>query len=285
MPNNGIVSQKINIPTKFRATSINEFDNSTDMVVINKSLPGNNVEQSAVTLNQLAGLVGGGESGPQGIQGPQGIPGPAVPAGLDWKGGYNAGLTYELNDVVTFLNPDTNLIGSYWVTVATITGTPPTDEEGIINTGWAFLASQGAQGIQGIQGLQGEVGPQGPAGTSTPPYKEVFLRTNYASSIQYGYSTLTSNTLTIAQNATGDYILNIQNPVDRPTNIYKIEVNADCVGGYGIENDIWRVAVDASFASAGQIRFYTYKYNTTTNVWAAAVPLSTWHPVHIRIYS
>lgn len=117
------------------------------------------------------------------------------------------------------------------------------------------------------------------------PYKEVFLRTNYVSSIQYGYSSLTSNTLTIAQNAPGDYILNIQNPADRPANIYKIEVNADCVGGYGIENDIWRIAVDASFASAGQIRFYTYKYNTTTNVFQAAVPLSTWHPVHIRIYS
>lgn len=117
------------------------------------------------------------------------------------------------------------------------------------------------------------------------PYKEVFFRTNYFNSIQYGFSTLSSNTLTISQNATGDFILNIQNSADRPADIYKIEVNADVNGGYGVENDIWRVAVDPGSASSGTVRFYTYKYNTTTSSWGLANPVSSWHPVHIRIYS
>ncbi len=175
MPNNGIVSQKINIPTKFRATSTSEFDNSTDLVVINKALDGNNVSQKAVTLNQLAGMVGGGEAGPQGIQGPQGPAGPAVPSGLDWKGEYNSLTAYELNDVVLWTNPATDVIGSYWVTATEgVTNVDPTDNSGVINEGWAFLASQGPQGIQGVQGIQGETGPQGPA--IELGYKSIILK-------------------------------------------------------------------------------------------------------------
>jgi hypothetical protein len=168
MPNNGIVSKKTNIPTEFRASSISEFNNITDMVVINKPTTGINVEQKSVTLNQLAGLVGGGESGPQGPIGPQGPAGPAVPSGLDWKGEYNSLTAYELNDVVLWTNPDTDVIGSYWVTSTEgITGVAPTDNSGVINEGWAFLASQGPQGIQGPVGPQGEAGVPGSNGVAS----------------------------------------------------------------------------------------------------------------------
>lgn len=175
MPNNGIVSTKTNIPDKFRSNNPTEFDNTTDMVVINKALDGINVTQKSVTLNQLAGLVGGGEAGPQGPMGPQGPAGPTSPAGLDWKGAYNNSLAYELNDVVTWTNPDTDVLGSYWVTETEgVTGVAPTNNSGVINAGWAFLASQGPQGIQGVQGIQGEVGPQGPA--VSIGYKSIVLK-------------------------------------------------------------------------------------------------------------
>lgn len=163
MPNNGIVSTKTNIPDKFRSNNPTEFDNTTDMVVINKALDGINVTQKSVTLNQLAGLVGGGEAGPQGPMGPQGPAGPTSPAGLQWRGAYDSESTYYRNDVATYTNPDTLILGSYWVTNEEISGVDPVDSEGVVNEGWAFLASQGPQGIQGVQGIQGEVGPQGPA--------------------------------------------------------------------------------------------------------------------------
>ena len=117
-------------------------------------------------------------------------------------------------------------------------------------------------------------------------YKEVFFRTTYSSGIQYGFSTLTTNNLSIYSYEAGRFILTINNANDRPSSVYKIEVNADVAGGYGLADDVWRVAVDASAASiTGEIVFYTYKYNTTTNVFQLANPISAWHPVHIRIYS
>jgi hypothetical protein len=256
MPNNGIVSKKTNIPTEFRASSISEFNNITDMVVISKPTTGINVEQKSVTLNQLAGLVGGGEAGPQGIQGPQGPAGPAVPSGLDWKGGYNSGLTYELNDVVTFLNPDTNLIGSYWVTVATITGTPPTDEEGIINTGWAFLASQGAQGIQGIQGVQGEVGPQGPAGTVTFPYKENISRISFIGgtvSLSQGFSTLTGSINGSRLNA-GQYRFQFTSGLDFNGDLSKIFFD------FRMNSNITTYISTSATSGINSIDVYIYEY-------------------------
>lgn len=111
---------------------------------------------NAVYTALQSGLVG--PRGPKGDTGLTGPAGPAVPAGLDWKGGYNSGAAYELNDVVSFINPATDVIGSYWVTVATITGTPPTDDEGVINAGWAFLASQGPAGVDGITSINGITG-------------------------------------------------------------------------------------------------------------------------------
>jgi hypothetical protein len=166
MPNNGIISRYATVPEEFKVNTTTEFDNTTDTIVVNKALNGIKVEQKAITLNQLAGMVGGGSQGPQGVQGPQGPAGPTSPAGLNWIGAWQTGVTYYLNDVVTYVDPSTDIIGSYWVNVESISdNTPPCDASGDVNTPqWAFLASQGPQGIQGPEGPQGIVGPQGPAG-------------------------------------------------------------------------------------------------------------------------
>lgn len=101
-----------------------------------------------------SGLIG--PTGPQGPAGDPGPAGPAVPSGLDWQGAYSNTTAYALNDVVTWTNPDTGILGSYWVTdSAGVTGVEPTDINGNINTGWAFLASQGPQGNQGNTGPTG----------------------------------------------------------------------------------------------------------------------------------
>jgi hypothetical protein len=177
MPNNGIISKYAALPNEFKVSTTTEFDNSTDTLVVNKALNGITVEQKAITLNQLAGMIGGGLQGPQGVQGPQGIPGPVSPAGLNWQGEYATDTNYAFNDVVTWVNPDSGILGSYWVTDEEgVYNTSPTDGSGNINTGWALLATQGPRGDQGPQGPQGLVGPQGPAGAATLPYSEFSTR-------------------------------------------------------------------------------------------------------------
>jgi hypothetical protein len=134
MPNNGIISKYATVPDEFKVNTTTEFDNTTDTIVVNKALNGIKVEQKAVTLNQLAGMVGGGEAGPQGPMGPQGPAGPTSPAGLVWKGEYSSVTPYEFNDVVTWVNPDTDVLGSYWVTdEAGVEGVDPTNGSGVIN--------------------------------------------------------------------------------------------------------------------------------------------------------
>lgn len=201
------------IPKIFKNTNPNDFIGDADLVTIYKHTEDSNVyENRKVTLNQLAGLVGGGSQGPVGPMGPQGPAGPAVPSGLKWMGEYNSEANYALNDVVTWTNPDTSVLGSYWVTSeGGVYNVPPTDENGNINEGWAFLASQGAQGIQGVQGEQGPVGPQGPAGSGIN-FKEINFRVQtYADgsglnpSIQIGYSTF-NGTLTATSDSGFIYI-------------------------------------------------------------------------------
>jgi len=164
------------IPNSYKSTNPNEFVLSQDLVTVFKTTDQDQVyENRNVSLNQLAGMIGGGSQGLVGPQGPQGPAGPAVPSGLNWLGEYNSGTAYELNDVVTWTNPDTDILGSYWVTDEEgISGVAPTNNSGVINAGWAFLASQGAQGLQGVKGDQGPVGPQGPAGAGIKYQESAF---------------------------------------------------------------------------------------------------------------
>ena len=275
------------IPNSYKSTNPNEFVLSQDLVTIFKTTDQDQVyENRNVSLNQLAGMIGGGSQGLVGPQGPQGPAGPAVPSGLNWLGEYNSGTAYELNDVVTWTNPDTDILGSYWVTnEAGISGVAPTNNSGVINAGWAFLASQGAQGIQGVQGEQGPVGPQGPAGSATLPYKEIFLRTPYNSmgSIEIGYNS--DNISLQAQYIdTGEFKIKIVDPIYYPASMYKIQVTASIEGNWG--EDIYNVIID-TFATAvtGEISFSVYRFVSSSGNWVLSDPPSMWYPVYIRIYN
>jgi len=283
MPNNGIISKYATVPDEFKVNTTTEFDNTTDTIVVNKALNGIKVEQKAVTLNQLAGMVGGGEAGPQGPMGPQGPAGPTSPAGLVWKGEYSSVTPYEFNDVVTWVNPDTDVLGSYWVTdEAGVEGVDPTNGSGVINEGWAFLASQGPQGIQGPTGPQGIVGPQGPAGTAILPYKEIFLRATFSTDtlLLEGYNS--NNISLLAQSGEeGDFSIRILNPSDYPASASKIQVSANIEGDFG---DVYTVICETIGTYAtGYINFSIKKFSSGS--WIPSYPPAIWHPVYIRIYN
>jgi hypothetical protein len=128
-----------------------------------------------------------GPAGPQGIQGIQGVPGVAGqpgqpgqngqagpqgiqgPAGNAWvyRGEYNNGVTYQVNDYVTFA-------GSSYVMKVFIgaAGYYPSNNPG----NWQLVASKGDTGNQGDPGPEGPVGmpgmegPKGDKGDSVPTF-------------------------------------------------------------------------------------------------------------------
>ena len=110
-----------------------------------------------------AGSMGtAGPIGPQGPAGPQGTPGPIAPAGLTWKGAYQIGATYNLNEVVAYNN------ASYWAVASVPAGQTPPIGPGT-NAYWAFLAALGPQGPAGSPGSAGPQGPPGPQGIQGAP--------------------------------------------------------------------------------------------------------------------
>ncbi|MFC2129542.1 tail fiber domain-containing protein [Bacteroidota bacterium] len=122
-----------------------------------------------------------GDPGPPGAQGEQGAQGPQGPAGADGatgpkgdkgdkgdagtglnnRGNWYSGFTYNPGDYVFDRSTDTAVINSMWILdnpVAITSFTQPY----LDNTNWVeFQAPQGPQGPQGIQGNQGPIGPQG----------------------------------------------------------------------------------------------------------------------------
>lgn len=102
-----------------------------------------------------------GDTGPQGDVGPRGVPGPAT-----WRGAYDAGTAYVLNDAVTYQ-------GSSWVATAPTTGVAPPAAP------WLLIADKGAAGPDGPRGPPGAAltvgGPQAGMvsgiwiGSTTPP--------------------------------------------------------------------------------------------------------------------
>lgn len=109
-----------------------------------------------------------GAQGPAGPQGPQGVVGPTGPTGpqgpqgpkgMQWMAAYAAGVSYAIDDVVSYL-------GSSWISkTANNTGNTPGSDGG---THWAMVASKGSTGAQGPVGNVGPTGPQGPAGPQGP---------------------------------------------------------------------------------------------------------------------
>jgi hypothetical protein len=93
-------------------------------------------------------LAANGQNGSNGSPGTPGTP------GLVWRGTYNAGLSYAVNDAVALSGT------SYICTVAQPAyGSNP---ESLV--GWNVLALKGTNGLQGPTGPQGPQGTQGPAG-------------------------------------------------------------------------------------------------------------------------
>jgi hypothetical protein len=104
-----------------------------------------------------------GLDGADGPQGPRGDPGPQGPAGekgANWRGIWQTGVSYAVDDVVAYH-------GSSFICIQATTGT----EDPADTFSWSLLAARGndgAEGAVGPQGPQGEVGPQGPAGAEGP---------------------------------------------------------------------------------------------------------------------
>jgi hypothetical protein len=108
----------------------------------------------------LTGPAGAdGLDGADGPQGPQGDPGPEGPAGqkgANWRGIWQTGVSYAVDDVVAYN-------GSSFICIQATTGM----EDPADSFYWSLLAARGndgAGGAVGPQGPQGETGPQGPAG-------------------------------------------------------------------------------------------------------------------------
>jgi len=101
-----------------------------------------------------------GPMGPQGTAGTDGSTGPTGPqgiagAGVDWKGSWNSGATYIINDGVSYNG------SSYISNQDANTNHLPTD------TGWWDLwVERGPTGPQGTAGTDGSTGPMGPQGTA-----------------------------------------------------------------------------------------------------------------------
>lgn len=170
----------------------------TEKEIAGRVLAGVLQAEHAVGPQGPRGLLGApGPAGPEGPQGPPGLDGPQGPPGVAGAAGATGPVgpavftprgpwtetdTYDEGDVVTWGG------SSYYSTVnPSVVGTPPTGTTAdpgndlAVNTGWAFLAVQGAQGpqgvpgVQGLQGIpgasvigaQGPPGPQGPAGVGS----------------------------------------------------------------------------------------------------------------------
>ncbi|MEI6886906.1 MAG: right-handed parallel beta-helix repeat-containing protein [bacterium] len=117
-------------------------------------------------LTGSTGAVGStGPAGASGTLGAQGPIGPVGPAGLVWKGTWNPGVTYILNDTVSYSG------ASYFCIQGIVAnGGNPNPIADI--THWGLLAAQGAQGpagTNGTNGTNGAVGATGPQGSAGAP--------------------------------------------------------------------------------------------------------------------
>ena len=104
--------------------------------------------QGPIGLTGAAGATGA--QGPIGLTGPTGTTGPQGPVGINNQGAWNAAMTYNTNDAVTF-------VGSYWLALNSSTNAQPD----ISPASWQLISSKGDTGATGAVGPQG---PQGPIG-------------------------------------------------------------------------------------------------------------------------
>jgi hypothetical protein len=95
--------------------------------------------------------------------GNDGAPGAQGPAGLAWKGTWNATDGYNASDAASFS-------GSTYIALNSIpTNTSGNPDPATDAANWQLLVAKGDQGLQGSQGIQGEQGLQGPQGLQGIP--------------------------------------------------------------------------------------------------------------------
>jgi len=91
---------------------------------------------------------------------------PSCDGPLTWRGAWDATLTYETNQIVSFL-------GSSWIALRRNSGQPPE-----ISEDWNVLAQKGEMGAQGERGQTGSEGPQGiqgpPGADGAPGFSPAF---------------------------------------------------------------------------------------------------------------
>ena len=92
-----------------------------------------------------------------GVQAPANATLPGCDLPLTWMGPWDAGATYDKNQIVSHL-------GAAWIALRRNTAQPPD-----MGTDWDLLAQKGDTGPQGIQGVRGDTGEQGPQGVQGPP--------------------------------------------------------------------------------------------------------------------
>ncbi len=105
-----------------------------------------------------------GPVGPQGAKGNPGDPGP--PGDLVWKGPWDAGTVYKLNDTVYFENGTVK--GSYRCHIATCGSGDASSPANAPQGTWDIVAAgtQGAQGPQGPAGVNGSIAYAGDWGAN-----------------------------------------------------------------------------------------------------------------------
>jgi len=108
-------------------------------------------------LTGAAGATGAtGAQGLQGLTGATGLDGPKGDKGVIWRGAWDNGSTYTVDDAVSYQ-------GSSYIAIADSVGwsglEPATDPDA-----WHLMASKGDTGPQGLQGLTGATGATGATG-------------------------------------------------------------------------------------------------------------------------
>jgi hypothetical protein len=113
--------------------------------------------QGPAGVDGAAGAAGAdGAQGPQGEQGIQGAIGPSV---LNWRGIWDSGTTYAVNDWIVPAAGSQ----SYFALRSNTNKTPASNP-----LDWAILVISGPQGIQGVAGATGAAGATGLTGATGP---------------------------------------------------------------------------------------------------------------------
>jgi hypothetical protein len=107
--------------------------------------------QGAVGAQGSAGATGAagapGVAGFQGPQGAQGVAGAAGAVGMNYRGAWSSGVSYQVNDAVSFA-------GSTYLALASSSAAQPDQSP----SAWAVLAAQGSAGPTGPAGVAATVG-------------------------------------------------------------------------------------------------------------------------------